>query len=276
MAPVRPPRTSRPFRRAQTTCVDVRPHPDVAEEFGDSGAGGCPDEQTRHEDAAGPLSAERGGGRDGLEDRQHAQRPPRQGRLVPKNASDEGLTRAEHLRVDQAEHRNGPAEEQGPHPGAEPVGLQLEPVEGRQEEPRGADSSKAENGVEQQLAGIVECIRCHLEREIVPDHRAADDGSDDRGDDDGVHMPECELLEDHLHREEHAGDRCVEGGADAGPCTGRHEHSDVVLAQMGDTAYPRTDRRADLSDRALTTCGAATADGHAGDECEGASKGPEH
>ncbi len=64
-------------------------------------------------------------------------------------------------------------------------------------------------------------------------------------------MPDREHPEEHLHREEHPGDRSVEAGTDRRAGSGGHQAPDLVFTEPGATGDRGTDRCSDLHDRTL-------------------------
>jgi hypothetical protein len=251
-----------------TTANVAREPPGRLDEPGEPGTERGADEEAGHEGAAGGAGADRARRGEDLQGGQRQQHVP-QLRLGAElevdlhQLADELLTGPHQARLDPDDERNGETHRQGSQP--LPAVEHLLGVLGGGERPQEGvpehHGEETERGIEEQLAGILQPVGERLEDALLADDRSRGDGGRHRGDHHGVEVAHRESAEDHLHGEQHPGDRGVEGGPDGSPGSGGHEATDLVLPEMGPPGHRRAERASDLDDRSLSARRAAGAHG---------------
>ena len=135
------------------------------------------------------------------------------------------------------------------------------------EQQRDEAADDAERRVGEQLRRVHEVIRRHVEERLVAENRALDDDRRDRGDDGRAEQRRVHVADDLLEREQHRGDRRVEGRGQRAGRADRHEIADALRRQMQPAADHRGEAGADLDRWPLASHRVAGADAeHAGEE----------
>jgi hypothetical protein len=130
----------------------------------------------------------------------------------------------------------------------EVFGLSQEPFEPSGDERGG----RAENEQPAQVGDAVH-LKCSLPVDRTgADERSRDECRDHRGDHRGQHRRRSRDANDRFEYEERRGERRVVGGCESGGCARRHQDAGVIERDAESPADRRTERAAELDERAFT------------------------
>ncbi len=220
-----------------------------------------PHEERGGEDAAGAADRHRQARRHDLAEQEGNQEAD--GVLAVDRVFEHRVADPVHLRQDEehgAEQEPAGRRPQPFGPAPDPVGQVLGAVEGADEGDPDRGGEQAEDRVERVLGHRDDVEAGQTEEGGGAEGELADRGRDHGAEHDEAEGAGLEVAQDQLEGEEDAGDRSVEGGADAARRAAGDEQAQVLSGEAAEPAGGRADRRADLDDRALAPDRAAGAD----------------
>ena len=173
------------------------------------------------------------------------------------NSVGHRLTGPEHARLDEDQPGNqqpGDHRSQEPHDRSQALANRSTVPTRRRKRIPTATTDDGQSGIEHQLRRASSSSYTPVSiASSCTDQGLGGDRGGDRGDDDRRHVTGGEGGEDHLEGEQHPGDGGVERGADPSPGAGGHQGSHLVFSEVEALRDHRSDRAADLDDRALPT-----------------------